>query len=267
MSKLRALAIGAHPDDIEFRMAGTLLLLKEAGYEIHYFNVANGDRGSMKTNRRQTARIRALEARRSARLMGAQFHPSITSDLEVFYNQRLLEGVAAVIRGVNPRILLTHPPQDYMEDHTCTCRLAVTAAFTRSMPNYSTRPQRRPVDGDVTIYHCVPHGFCDQMRMPVEIGAFVNTESVHSIKREALSQHQSQQDWLDSSQGFNSYLQIMEDMSLTAGKMSRKFKHAEGWRRHLHFGYCGPKDDPLAEALKGKYLVNRDYEGRTQKGL
>ena len=42
-----AIAIAAHPDDIEFYMAGTLLLLKRAGYEIHYMNVANGNCGSV----------------------------------------------------------------------------------------------------------------------------------------------------------------------------------------------------------------------------
>ncbi len=30
-----AMAIAAHPDDIEFFMAGTLLLLKQNGYQIH----------------------------------------------------------------------------------------------------------------------------------------------------------------------------------------------------------------------------------------
>ena len=37
-----AFALAAHPDDIEFMMAGTLVLLGDAGYEIHYMNVANG---------------------------------------------------------------------------------------------------------------------------------------------------------------------------------------------------------------------------------
>ena len=36
------MAIGAHPDDIEILMAGTLLLLRDAGYAVHYLNVANG---------------------------------------------------------------------------------------------------------------------------------------------------------------------------------------------------------------------------------
>ena len=41
-----ALAIAAHPDDIEFVMAGTLVLLREAGWTIHYFNLSTGNLGS-----------------------------------------------------------------------------------------------------------------------------------------------------------------------------------------------------------------------------
>jgi len=36
-----AIAIAAHPDDIEFLHGGTLLLLKQAGWAIHYLNVAS----------------------------------------------------------------------------------------------------------------------------------------------------------------------------------------------------------------------------------
>ena len=43
---LAAMAIAAHPDDIEFLMAGTLRLLAEAGWETHYLTVANGSCGS-----------------------------------------------------------------------------------------------------------------------------------------------------------------------------------------------------------------------------
>ncbi|MEO6036439.1 MAG: PIG-L family deacetylase, partial [Verrucomicrobiota bacterium] len=44
-----AFAVAAHPDDIEFMMAGTLLLLKNAGYEIHYMNLSRGNCGSIVT--------------------------------------------------------------------------------------------------------------------------------------------------------------------------------------------------------------------------
>jgi LmbE family N-acetylglucosaminyl deacetylase len=36
MSDKVAMAISAHPDDIEFYMAGTMLLLSGAGYDLHY---------------------------------------------------------------------------------------------------------------------------------------------------------------------------------------------------------------------------------------
>jgi hypothetical protein len=41
--------------------------------------------------------------------------------------------------------------------------------------------------------------------------------------------------------------------------MSKKFTYAEGWRRHLHYGFCGPDDDPLKE-LGEDYLINDAYE-------
>jgi hypothetical protein len=58
----------------------------------------------------------------------------------------------------------------------------------------------------------------------------------------------------------NSYLAAMEGTSREMGKMSGRFKHAEGWRRHLHWGFSSRECDPLAEMLGKDYLVNRAYE-------
>src|SRR5439155_16713252 len=217
-----AIAIGAHPDDIEFYMAGTLLLLKKAGYEIHYLNLASGNCGSAEYNSPTTRSIRNTEARAAAKVLGAHFHPNLTDDLEILYNLELLRALAAVIRELKPNILLTHSPQDYMEDHPNPSRLAVTAAFARGMPNFKSSPHRPTADYPVTIYHAMPHGFCDQLRRRIVPGIFVNTTSVHTTKRDALARHKSQQKWLDLSQGLNSYLLAMEDKSLEVGRMSKK---------------------------------------------
>src|SRR5204863_2903082 len=133
-----ALAIAAHPDDIEFMMAGTLLLLKTAGYETHYLNLSRGNCGSIETNSATTAKIRLKEGKKAAQILGAHFHPPFCNDLEILYDLKTLRQLAAVIREVKPNILLTHSPADYMEDHTNVCRLAVTAAFTRGMPNFKS---------------------------------------------------------------------------------------------------------------------------------
>jgi N-acetylglucosamine malate deacetylase 1 len=260
MPNLAAIAIGAHPDDIEFHMAGTLLLLKKAGYATHYLSLASGNCGSAEYNASTTRGIRNTEARAAANILGAQFHPSLCDDLEILYAVGLLRGVVAVIREVKPDIVLTHSPQDYMEDHVSTCRLAVTAAFARGMSNFKAAPSRPATNGTVTIYHAMPHGLRDGLRRRIIPGAFVNTTSVQPSKRDALAAHKSQQRWLDVSQGLNSYLLAMEDMSRDLGRMSRKFQHAEGWRRHLHLGFCAPDADPLAQALGPKYALNLAYE-------
>src|SRR5690349_16573984 len=116
MSKT-AFAIFAHPDDIEFVAAGTLLLLKQAGWEIHYLTISGGDCGSMVTGAQQTVEIRGKEGRAAAAILGAKFHPSPGRDLQIFYDIESLRRLTAVIREVKPSIVLTHSPEDYMEDH------------------------------------------------------------------------------------------------------------------------------------------------------
>ncbi|HOJ40467.1 MAG TPA: PIG-L family deacetylase, partial [bacterium] len=127
------MAIGCHPDDIEFMMAGTLILLKEAGWQVHYMNVANGSCGTARHSREEIIAIRGEEARQAAAFIGAVFHPSLVDDLDVYYERKTLARLTAVIRQVQPKIILTHSPVEYMEDHSNTCRLTVTAAFCRGM--------------------------------------------------------------------------------------------------------------------------------------
>jgi N-acetylglucosamine malate deacetylase 1 len=197
MSHKVAIAIGAHPDDIEFLMAGTLMLLGQAGYETHYLNLASGNCGSTRYNPAMARSIRATEARCAANILGAQFHPSLTDDLEIVYSVELLRKVTAIIRQVKPNVLLTHSPQDYMEDHTNTCRLAVTAAFARGMPNFKTVPPRGALDSEVTVYHAMPAGLRDPLRRRIIPGAFVNTVSVQRKKRDALAAHKtSNRGWM-----------------------------------------------------------------------
>jgi hypothetical protein len=44
----------------------------------------------------------------------------------------------------------------------------------------------------------------------------------------------------------------MRDGSAEVGRMSGRYPYAEGWRRREHWGFCGPDDDPLAQALLGR---------------
>ena len=195
------LAIAAHPDDIEFGMAGTLLLLKRAGCDIHYMNVATGSGGSTQLDAPTIAAIRTDEARSAARCLDAVFYPPLVPDLEIFYDRTTLARLASVVHAAAPHILLVPSPRDYMEDHMTTSRLAVTAAFCRNIPNFKVDPPRDIVTNDVAIYHAQPVGNRDPLNQLVLPDLFVNIEDVIDDKVAMLSQHASQQEWLDSTLG------------------------------------------------------------------
>lgn len=230
-------------------MAGTLILLGQVGYELHYLTIANGCCGTAEHTHDEIVRIRAAEGRTAAASIGAIYHESLVDDLEIFYERDLLVRVGAVMREVSPEIVLTHSPVDYMEDHQNAARLAVTAAFGRGMRNWVTEPPRAVVSSPVTVYHSQPHGNRDPLNRLIRPEVYVDIGSVIGDKRAMLAHHQSQKIWLDQTQGMDAYLETMICLSREVGELSRRFEYAEGWRRRLHLGFCGPDDDPLCAAL------------------
>jgi LmbE family N-acetylglucosaminyl deacetylase len=249
-----ALAIAAHPDDIEFVMAGTLLLLRAEGWAIHYVNVSTGNLGSTVMTAAQTTRTRRREAQAAARLLGAQWHAPFCDDLGIFYTEENIRRLCAIVRMARPTVILTHALADYMEDHMITARLAVTAAFARGIPNYRSIPQRTPTLAPCTLYHAMPHGQCTPLREPVTPELLVDTTSVQAAKRAALACHASQKEWLDQTQVPGSYLDTMDRFSRALGRRSKKFTHAEGWTRHLHYGFGAEEDHPLRTVLGRRCL-------------
>lgn len=247
----RVFAICAHPDDIEFTMAGTLILLGKADYELHYMTVANGSCGTNQFDRETIIRIRGEESRNAASSIHAIYHPPLVDDIDIFYERETLSRLSSIIRSVAPEIILTHSPDEYMEDHSNTCRLVLTAAFTRGMPNYLVSPPHAPVENQVTIYHSLPFGGLNPLGRPVNPDIYIDINSVINQKREMLALHHSQKEWLDRSQGMDFYLHSMVDASSAVGKKSGHFTHAESWIKHLHVGYCDENADPLSSALNG----------------
>ena len=245
-----AFAVAAHPDDIEFMMAGTLYALGQAGYELHYMNTANGSCGAAETGVAETIAIRTAEAQNAAEHLGAIYHPPVADDLQLYYTPELVAKLCAVVRRVDPEILLIPSLVDYMEDHTITARLMVTAAFCRGMPNFAPDPATPPIQSDMALYHALPYGLQDQLRRPVEAHLYVDVTAFMEQKTQALACHKSQKEWLDKSQGFDSYLKTMQDMTAQVGRMSRKFQYAEGWQRHSHFGFATEDFDPRNDALQ-----------------
>jgi N-acetylglucosamine malate deacetylase 1 len=247
---MTVLVLGCHPDDIEFMMGGTVLLLKRAGAAIHYMNLANGCAGSAELGPDRIAAVRRTEAMKAADVFGAVYHESIVDDLDVFYTQDLIRRVTAVVRQVQPHIVLTMSLEDYMDDHMNTGKIASTATFLRGVGNYRSIPDEPPVLEDVMLYHGTPHILTDMERRPIVPEMYVDVGSVMEAKEKALACHASQKEWLDKTQGQDSYLVTMRELTEKVGGMSGRFRFAEGWRRHSHVGFSRRDGNPLADILK-----------------
>lgn len=259
------LAIYAHPDDIEFSAAGTMLQLARRGWDLHYFDLCAGNGGSVQMDGPTTAARRLLEAQAAARLLGARFHPPVVDDMTLTYDIEVMRKVAAVIRQTRADIVLTHALSDYMEDHMACARLAASAAFTHGMPNFETIPPAPTYAHAVTVYHAMPHGLRSPLRQKLRAGLYVDVGPVQDQARLALAAHASQKDWLDKSQGMDSYLHTLDQMAAAVGALSGRFAQAQGWCRHLHLGYSASEIDPLRAALGTDCVVDAQYEAALEQ--
>lgn len=92
------LGIFAHPDDAELMCAGTLSLLKKAGWSIHIATMAPGDKGTTEYSREDISRIRKSEAAASAKLLDATYNCLESEDLYIMYDRESINKTTALIR-------------------------------------------------------------------------------------------------------------------------------------------------------------------------
>ena len=80
------LAIHAHPDDIEFQCAGTLLRLASSQVVLHVATMTPGDCGSAEMTPEAISEIRRTEARSAAEMLGADYHCLEFRDLSIVFD-------------------------------------------------------------------------------------------------------------------------------------------------------------------------------------
>jgi LmbE family N-acetylglucosaminyl deacetylase len=109
----RALAIGAHPDDVEFGCGATLAKWAAAGTEVHLCVLTDGSKGTWELDADLATLVtrRREEAERAAARLGAEaVHALGWPDGELGSGLIEREAVCRVIRAVRPEVLLGHDP-------------------------------------------------------------------------------------------------------------------------------------------------------------
>ncbi len=126
--ELNVLAIGAHPDDIEYGCGGMLAKYARRDHAVYMFVASDGARGG-------DAETRHREQDESARILGVRkvFWGGYP-DTEVPLSRELIVKLETVIREVEPRMIFVNSPDDTHQDHRHLAQCAMSA--TRYVPNF-----------------------------------------------------------------------------------------------------------------------------------
>lgn len=252
--KGKVLAIGAHPDDIEEFAGGTLILLKRAGYATTIAALTDGACGSHTKTAEQIVSIRLKEAKEAARKLGARYINLGIRDGGVEYNLENTRKLVKLIREVSPEIIITHPTEDYMTDHSHTGRLVLWAVPEAGHKNFEVETDASPIGRQPHVYHTDPQSLTASDGQIACVNTIVDIASVIEQKLAAFATHKSQMGFM-----FTHTHQLKgkeppavskaRRWSITRGEQVR-IEYGEGFTQELFAEY--PRNNILKETLKDK---------------
>ncbi len=124
---MNILAIGAHPDDIEFGCGGTLLKYSEQGHKVYMLVLSKGDKGG-------DPEVRQKEQENSARILkvGKLFFSDYL-DTEIVQSQKLIIEIESFLKEVKPDFIFVQYFDDTHQDHRNLSESTISA--TRYIQN------------------------------------------------------------------------------------------------------------------------------------
>lgn len=143
---LRIIAIGAHPDDCDYKFGGTAALLASMGHQVKFLALTSGDAGHQTQGGGALANRRRAEAQEAGRRLGiAEYETLDNHDAELLPTLEVRHQVIRKIREWNADVVLGLRPNDYHPDHRNAGKLVQDAAYMVIVPNVTpdTPPLRK----------------------------------------------------------------------------------------------------------------------------
>ncbi len=158
------LAIGAHPDDIEYGCGGTLVTYQQQGHPIYFLVLTTGERGG-------DPAVRQREQMAAAGLLHVkQVFWGGYADTELPVTRELIGKIEEVVQATRPSVVLVNYLDDTHQDHRNLARAVASATrYVRNVLYY---------EGPTTSNFVPP--------------VFVDIAAVMQTKLAALEAHTSQ---------------------------------------------------------------------------
>jgi LmbE family N-acetylglucosaminyl deacetylase len=186
---MNILAIGAHPDDVEFNCGGTLAKFASMGHKVFTATATNGNIGSAHHTMEEIAKIRKQEAANAAAVIGAEYI-CLDFDDEMFFEDRSARlKFIDLVRYCKADVILTHNPVDYNPDHELTSKIINDIAVM--IPIAHLKTPNPPYDKIPKIFYFeTAHGFDF---VPTE---YVDITDFYETKLKMCKCHVSQGQWM-----------------------------------------------------------------------
>lgn len=163
---MRVLVFGAHPDDIEIGMGGTIVKYSQNNHNVLEVITTIPNQKSTRWN----------EAENAAKILGAEINILDLDPNEIIFSRKLVREYDKIIRDFSPDVIYTHWNHDSHQDHVAVSNAVIASARKN---NCSLYMYEQTIPGGI-----VPYGFRTQ--------SYVDISDVIDTKTASIMAHKSQ---------------------------------------------------------------------------
>ncbi|MBS4026699.1 MAG: bacillithiol biosynthesis deacetylase BshB1 [Clostridia bacterium] len=178
MEQVDILAIGAHPDDVEIGMGGTIAMHVSLGFKVGIIDLTRGELG---TNGTPEQRIE--EGEQAREILGCTFRVNLgLPDGGVLVAKENTALIVEQIRQARPTLVFSTFYEDKHPDHVACGKLVEEAFFISGLKKFATpSPSHKP---EQLIFYMV--------NPQIKPSFIVDISKSYHIKKQAVLAHRSQ---------------------------------------------------------------------------
>ena len=148
------LAFGAHPDDVEIGMGGTIAKYAKKGYHIAICDLTMAELSS-----NGTVSIRQEEAKHAGEILGLTKRIQLSlPDRGLYISEEAINSIVTIIREYRPKVVFVPYYEDRHPDHGNCSRLVAEAVFSAGIGKYKDQAQQSPHRVQSSYYYMI-NGF------------------------------------------------------------------------------------------------------------
>lgn len=230
-NKLKILALGAHPDDVELGAAGTLAKHIAQGDTCGIVDFTRGELGT-----RGTPELRIEEANAAGEILGVTVRENLgLRDGYITNGEESQLKVIQMIRKYQPEILLINAPNDRHPDHGAASELSVRSSFhagLRKIETFDNGKLQEPWRPKA-VYHYIQY-YDLEPDFIVDVSGFmdVKLESIKAYGSQFYDPNSKEPKTVISSEGF---FKSLESRAEEWGRQIYR-QHGEGFIKERRLG-------------------------------